>query len=293
MPRFYRRRSFRRNRGGMRYGGRRNRARPSASRATPRTTLAPRHQYVKLKYNGYFKNTNAAVSTSLVCFSLQRPYGPFEPTPSVNETVIQNSEARGYTAYSTLFGKYVVHGVKIVLQCTNAAALPGAMFVLTHPTSAVNAATINSYTYASYPMGHTLPPSGNGEDFICHYKRYVNMNRVFGEIVKKHDSYVHVMDSTDTTNNGLGSFCVAIDTNTSGTHNWKLAVVMTFYMSLLFVNSEVTAPSVQAQVIALSDPITPGTGVGEPATDTRDYTEYMSTGAAHLKETLKRVHDLD
>lgn len=285
MPYGYRRRG---GRFGRRYRSRRRsfrgRRRPSASRAVLRgTTLAPRHQLLKLRtaFNVTADETiTAAYEGFAFMLFLQDPSNPFRAIsgPLFGIPVTDGPTfARGWNAYKNLFNEYCVAGAKVELQATVDRVVATTnnqsfeLLTLANPLSNLTAslvAPLNEWT--SLPLGTRQSVSKN-IGYNTRFKRYYNMNRMFGEIVKKHDKYVHEWPTSGSSPTGSdftsGSLNVALH-NASATGNSysftaTINVKITWYIHAMSVNTEITpsGPSM-AFLKEVSEPMTEM--LGEP-----------------------------
>lgn len=285
----YRRRRFS---GRRRYSRRR---RPSVSRAVlpRRLTMAPRHQYLKLKRQVVFiDSTNLSVgalspvTSGGFAFALQLPGSQladgtanswlrFSRYTSIFDP---STEALGWTAYGSLFSKYVVAGVKIKITCSS---VPYNQAASTWNLENFTGAT----TFSAYNLGDALSPTtyqdvvasplgrvhgvlGRSKPLVI--KRYISLNSLFGEIVKKHDSYVHQWTATPATDpttlaghfrlrwlqggvsTGPGVTMDALPTCTAE---------IVYYIHALWTNTKAVSPEAFAQLKNLS---VAGGHLGEP-----------------------------
>lgn len=300
MARFRRRRLYRRSR---HYGRRR---RPSAARAVSRVTLAPRHQFLKLKCAMQFTNTAFSNDKCIFRFALQHPAFLTQQSTGVTPTEYgyktfmlsgQFPFARGWDAYRHLFQQYCVHAVKIRGRLT-ASALNGVhVSTMVHPglmTTSTN--WVGGGEVGGLPLG--------GQSALCDdsahtIKRYVNMNKLFGESVKKHDRYIHAWDQAGTVPGGTdeywrGFFQVTMTPfqtmfGITPTNFYVMGVfTVTFYISAITVNTNV-APDTLMALQQISEPVTERTALGEPADAIPEQQrQFFSTGVASSSAVLKR-----
>lgn len=260
MPYGYRRRG---GRFGRRYRSRRRsfrgRRRPNVGRAVLRgTTLAPRHQLLKLKssFSAQFTApTSQAYSGAAMCIFLQNPANPFRDLPvgAPLAPLVQDGPtyARGWNAYKNLFTQYCVAGVKIDLAAqVNYDGLTHLFELITlqNPLAQTDPpalpAALNEWS--SLPTG-TRQVISHSSGYPCRFKRYINMNRLFGEVVKKHDKYVHLWPLASLNPGGSdwlnGTFTAAIRDNSSSTAAYNLrctiSVRLTWYIHAMSVNTEI------------------------------------------------------
>lgn len=188
-----------------RYGGRRmyrRSRRPNIARSTlkGRLTMAPRHQYLKLKRVLSFNEDNsvapAAQDQAWVNLWLQAP-NYYTTYTTTNYAADYTFIPVGWEAYNNLFTKFVVAGVKIKMTFCSVGYNRNASSAK-HDTSFYVAINRSAFDIATVPAQiHEVEGGPYGEvhsvtpDKPLTLKRYVNMNSLFGEVVKKHDAYVH------------------------------------------------------------------------------------------------------
>lgn len=284
MPYYKRRRSSRRRR-----YARRSRRRPSVSRAVLRggMTFAPRHQLLKLK--GIYEVADDQMILDVAPLTqnegychipLQRPGGLDALTEYSYGGSLQPNvgfgNATGWDQYASIFQQYVVAGVSVkleVLPCQYKHAVTngdcGAFSVAVGATSLYKGATGLPVDYTGIskaPMSKTYTVDRGRPITI---KRYINMNTLFGEIVKRHDQYVHTWDSAYTAaTNGRGMLMIA--TRSAGTNpaierDWHPTFRITFVYYIHALMSQVN-PSNPIGFAAKA--ITKEGGfLGEPASD--------------------------
>lgn len=278
----YRRRSYRRR------SGRRFRRRPSIGRAVlPRgQTFAPRHQYLKLKKHIDIRDAvqGAVPSTTAVseyfAIPLQRPQdtGSTGIGGGTQYTYSAPSKATGWDAYGNLFQSYVVAGVKVKVSALSLPYEPSRPCAVNNAWNIASTATALNPTQV--PTGYQeVAQSPLGRTGVCDVgrpylmKRYINMNTVFGEVVKKHDAYVHGWtDAYNDATNGRGCLlfnvtCANTGTPATGWHGHlpHLSIELVYYIHAVHTNPDAAPPALMAQLKSISSPTTGG--VGEGTTD--------------------------
>lgn len=277
--RYARRRPYRRRR----YS---RKSRPRVSRAVlgRGMTFAPRHQYLKLKRTFLCEDTAskngsspALANTYLFRVPLQLPgqdnAAMWDP---VRMTMMQSNIARGWDAYGALFERYCIAGVKLKFHCmpnpyNNIAASGsqhGGAVVWTVPTAM-------SYDDANRPSNYGAisdAPLARSHGVVSgtkalSFKRYINMNTLFGEVVKKHDKYVHAWDVLYTNANAkLGHCVIFVDQAHSFGSAFRdfaptVYVEAVYYVHALFTNTAGISPVALEALKAISEP---GGALGEP-----------------------------
>lgn len=312
MPGYYRRRG---GRFGRRYRLRRRsfrRRRPNAARATNRITLVPRHQYLKLKANISWTGKASAVSNaaSNIWLNLQDPggcllhAGTIAGFSTVTLTRLGSTKAYclGWTEYDAFFDSFCVHGVKYRVGARvshSAAALSnnqGAgsnemmMLVTPQQASAVTDLPL-AHLWGSMPLGKAkMINQGTGS-----FRGYVNMNKLFGELVKKHDRYVHKWDPVNDSahvpgepgqdRGFLGFGVYAVGPNSHDIEFYWTAS-LTYYLSAMSINNALT-PSAAMLLKEMSQPVSADTMLGEiNDPDTQARTKAVATGVATTRAGL-------
>lgn len=297
MPRYYgRRRRYSRRRFGMR------RRRPNAARATQRLTLAPRHQYLKLKWNWVGRPTYVGSNDEYShAWGLQTP---FDPTRAASAATWAGgagnmSSVLGWTQYQQLFSKYVVHGVKIkLILSSNAIRNTDQSYnfqILTNVSpedcgfDGPGGLTASIFAdQRARPYARSTIMNGDRQ-FVD--KRYVNMNRLFGEVVRKHDRYVHDWEDAGTTavgNSRPGEYRLFMQDGAGVAHGNGFPVInitMTYYISALYVKSDFLPPLAAALVADASAPLKMQIG---DRTDpvAQEMREGLTTGVAAHKAVI-------
>jgi hypothetical protein len=293
MPYRYKRRR------GSRYGRRYRRRRPNAARATIRGTLAPRHQYLKLKYCNYFvddgtASPNRTVSRQFV-FGIQQPSRPLRdsisPFPADIVEQIANAPCLGWEKYGTIFSRYCVHGVKVKVHISQQSNATDAWHILDTVLPEGNTSTayaLNDIIARPYTRHHIL----NANRTLT-IKRYINNNAVFGEVVKKHDRYVHdwVAGGTVDANTSAGSYVINMfdtDQVTGTSQTPQFNITLTYYISALSINAD---PGVSALMLkSISDPVTSETLIGDqPRPNSQAWQTAQGTGVAQTKQNLSQL----
>lgn len=295
MPGFRRFRSRRMYRG-RRFRRGRRRGHANAARATNRLTLVPRHQYLKLKFQwqGSYTGTAAAGDFKM---ALQNPQCPV-PDAGLVSYMRKSAylHSRGWDEYGALFQRYCVHGVKLSLSSCAQSWLPNvgstaSGFGFMHSCYSTPADYTTGFSDAgSLPLGHASVVQSGG---TFRFKKYINMNSLMGEIVKKHDRYVQNWTAADTVpagNTRIGGFVYNCATQSGGTTNWsgQVNLIATFYISALSVNANLTAPAAEMLKLA-TDPVSESTMLGDYSDPTAaDHQAQLTTGVAVMKGNIKR-----
>lgn len=299
MARFRRRRMFRRSR---HYGRRR---RPSAARAVSRVTLAPRHQFLKLKCAMQVTNVDSTDIYMKLRFPLQHPaYLTQQNTSGIEnsygyQTTMAAGQypfARGWDAYGHLFQQYCVHAVKIRARI-NIDALNGChVSSMVHPGEMHDSSNwISGGEVGGLPLGSQTVI--NDQDTLT-LKRYINLNKLFGESVKKHDRYIHDWDDALTIpppgDYWRGFFQLTVTPFqtlfgvTPSNFYTMVSLTVTFYISAITVNTNV-APDTLFALKQISKPVTSATALGEQADAVPEQQrQFFSTGVAPTSTVLKR-----
>lgn len=268
---------------------RRRRRRASQAYATNRSVLAPRHMYLKLRGNlevfdetlkgASYEPTNNPASTFGVCLQLPQLLSFANNTlPSLRWDTPSAQTVTGWDAYGQLFTQYVVHGVKVkgvvsmpnpfdtsTVGMTKPQWLKGCQFAYTFTafdasvaaSSGSNPRPSNYSEIVDSPYGKFMHLNA-GETRT--FKSYCNMNKLFGEVVKRHDKYVHPWKQTAPTAGTditQGSFIMSCaNMASSGWHYYVPSVTlqMTFYISALSVNTRSEDQVAMAQLRNLSNP---------------------------------------
>lgn len=215
MPRYGRRFGRRRRFGtrSRRYGRRR---RPSAARAVPRSSLAPRQQYLKLKSVTQLtcmlrsrdgENQADAIPIELGLLYSNINYSPFAATPTQtpgNWMGTVPAEPLGYSAYKNLFQEYVMNAVKLRVQVNvnppygtvwynssgpayGPAVVANATYARTYAPFADSEFSNDLTEWAAMPNGRmSLLSAGN----TFRDKMYISMNKLWGTRVKNRDRFV-------------------------------------------------------------------------------------------------------
>lgn len=249
----------------------------NVSRATlkGRLTLAPRHQYLKLKRVYTFRDATIGVgptpgnATQLgtIMIPLQLP-GQSTTILGQYADVSSMQEANGWSAYQNLFQRYVIAGVKVKISGVADPYDWGAPSTWSSSWNVGITRTAFAYDSPGIPANFdqaAISPYGVSgvitRERPLLVKQYINMNSLFGEVVKKHDLYVHDWDSTavtDTTTK-LGNLfiCAATVHANSGTNrDWMPGFVVTcvYYIHALQVQPLGAGAAELAMLKAVSKP---------------------------------------
>lgn len=280
-------RSFGRRR---RYGRRRPR-RANAGRAVPRTTLAPRHQYLKLKSSFVIEAQAPAATVRQVGFQL----GLDSPPDCVRQlfrTQLKSGEdtalPRGWTEYGNIFDQYVVHGCKLRISVSRSVASTAVQdtsigFAARAQSNNVDATTYQS-SLASLPMGgRVFKPN----DRAVVIKRYYNMSRIQGRAVTKFNDYFKQWSDATAT-----SWFSLVTTQQLDTYNdyWYFNIDIVWYVSATAVKVETGVAAATVDLLANRADVSQ---LGEPETPlAADHQRGVNTGVVMHKQNLglKRVY---
>lgn len=308
----YRRRFRRRFR--RRYGGRRRR--PNAARATIRGTLAPRTQLLRLKscftVNSW-DGTAADYNGEAFGIQLQVPSNPYRNTltgaitgTSQGNAIGSAQEvayARGWSAYQNLFNNYCVAGVKIsgsILWETFNNTGNHMNFAFMSSPELSNTTVPAIETWGSLPLGWSTP-GVRANAGLYKFKKYINMNRLFGEVVRRHDQFIH--NWADIGSNPSGSFypagyfgigcyrTLSPDTTWNYAITWNIKIV--WYVHAMSVNTSIVGTVPSAMVAEMTEPMTEATMLGsirDPTTT--DYQQAVGSGVAMTKRGLEAAGQL-
>lgn len=277
------RRGYRRGYGRRRRYGRRSR-RPNAGRAVPRTSFAPRHQYLKLK--SAFQLVAPAQGVGVDTYyriRLNNAYEPQQTFAPAGWTWNGDHAPLGWNAYGSLFQRYVVHGVKVTM-------MPQLELATTKEQFNIN----STITWAVTTDGGTsqvdnnlrrMPISGliqvtPGSNRV--WKRYFNMNRIMGQPVVKYDRYY--LDWGDTV---AGEAFLTFDVNGDIRFTNFLWITMVWYISAVSSNARAGDPAAFSGIKAMTVPFTGGE---QPDPVSADIREAINTGVARNKRALQAVN---
>jgi hypothetical protein len=287
---------------------RRRRSRPSAGRAVPRTTLAPRHQYLKLRatYAIDFAQSSLVDDHHSVQFALQMPYSSLwsasYTTVNPYSVFLRGSDAPlGWTSYQSLFSQYCVHGVKVVtkFQCQHADTC---MYSIVEPdavSTTRNSAPDHPYAPANLSRPGTKVTVGNQSQNWTD-KRYINLNRLFGLSVKKHDAFIHGWKDAGSSDYSydlrkglyqIGFFRINPQKN-DGLSFGNATVTLVYYLSAVNVRAEFLTTTEAAAVKAVSNPLTEDLGSPSTATAT-NYQSMQTTGFAQTSADVAALNAMN
>lgn len=296
----YRRRSYPRR---SRYGRRYRRRRPNAARATPRITFAPRHQYLKLRWNGTYVSgaTIPSHNTACIFIPVQSPGTPLylgtvgDGSGNYFDGSMSFGNPLGWTEYKAIFQKFVVAGFKyrITFAGDNRVVCGACPMPVTLAQMSSSYATISTKPYYRSARGN-----GTNRQYM---KGYVNCNTLNGLVVKKHDDYVHdwtagAASAGTTTPGGVhrtiatggydgNTFGIYAFNTDSSAHRMSCMVDIIWYLHALSTNSAQLTMLEAKQVEAITSPLT--STFGEPSDPgSVDIQQAADTGYAHSRSGL-------
>lgn len=267
-----------------RYSRRRSYGNAARAALKGRLTLAPRHQYLKLKRIYHFRDATVgigapalATTAGFISIPLQLP-GYLVSTTSQYASIATIAEANGWSAYSNLFQRYCVAGVKVKITFTSHP------YLYSRP-AANQPDFLCAVTRSAFPYDSGDLPTDWEDNAVSPYgvtgictrekpltiKQYINMNSLFGEIVKKHDKYVHDWDASpagDPTSK-IGALVVSTSTPSASSGQNRdylpcVTISAVFYIHALQVSPLGVPPVALAQMQAISKP---GGWLGEEGND--------------------------
>jgi len=266
--RFFRRRGF---------GGRRRfvRRRPNAARAVPRTTLAPRHQFLKLKgaanmfciqYSSTSFNFSpfVAISLSSVADWLFSTVTTPVVTPSAGAWYGAFTNLLGFGAYSNLFQEYVLNAAKIRVSYQVKLTQPVNTAVAILSTEGINYPPCTLYrSYA--PFDESDFPSEVTEWAAMPFGRqvmmvndrpvvdkvYVNCNRLWGTRIRNRDRYVRAWadERADVPADARAYYMARVGMPINGSsgnyqgYTIAVSIQVVYYLTAQAVYSKFAAPS--------------------------------------------------
>jgi len=281
------RRSSRRSFGRRRRYGRR---RPSTGRSVPRTTFAPRHQYLKLRMDvdTTAVGSGAQLGYLFVCDRMQESFLNPIQFPAVTTTF-----PLGYTEYGNLFSKYIVHGVKLNLWLRyrsgsankNTLGVGDAYSTLdgtSTPASLVGSAE----GIAAYPLGRfgVVTP-----ERPYRIRRYMNNSKVAGVDVRKFDRFTKLWQLTSTdANTCFVGWTLKTDSLPTG-DSVTFCGTVTYYVSAVAIQQTIGGAAAAAALVEMTDPLKED--FGEPRAPLQtDHGEFLKSGVAHSKRTLEDMN---
>lgn len=286
-----------RRRRSMGYGRRRRfgRRRPSTGRSVPRTTLAPRHQYLKLRAAVNVDYTGDGTQPIRFGMPLDIMKGLVFSVLPINASNTSDVAPLGHTEYGNIFSKYVVHGVKFNLRFIfrfapvndGTRAYNIGICASTTPDGGYKSGSAASL--AAFPLGSMLTVT---RDRPGYYKRYWSCSKVAGRSVSNFSDYIRLWedsaDPDDVTNHVNPKLVLTVRSSTVGINDILLTTgTVTYYVSAVAVKEDISALGAAA-VNALTEP---GVPFGEPdRSDALDYTSAVNTGVAQHKRTLSQLN---
>lgn len=273
------RRRYRRSYGRRRRYGRRQR-RPNASRAVPRTSFAPRHQYLKLKtaFQLVAPSPGAGVTTQYR-LRIDNAYEPEQSSTPVGWVWNGDHAPLGWNAYGSLFQRYVVHGLKVEitpeldLAAGNASENISARLIWAITTESTSSRS--SDALREMPISGMVQVTPGRNQMI---KRYFNMNRIMGQSVAKHDRYYR--DWGDTTS---AEAFLTVEVGGSIQFTNRLYTQLTWYISAVSSNARAGDPAAFA---ALKSMTVPFYGGDQPDPLAEEIQTAISTGVTKNKRAL-------
>lgn len=285
-----------RRRRGMGYGRRRrfNRRRPNTGRSVPRTTFAPRHQYLKLRQAVSFTAIGNGSNGLYFAVALNRPKSSiFDETPAYANA--SEPDPLGWTEYGNIFAKYVVHGVKFNLRTwyeesnvSSTAHEQGNQVSWAFHTTVDGTRLNKSVTQlSSYPLGGTAIVT---IDKPLAFKRYMSCSKVAGRPVAQYSDFINEWNTVGTgTGAAAPKLCLTYATNliSIGTV-LRVTGTMTWYVSAVAIKENIASPAAAVAINALTDP---GVTIGEPSKATAlDHEAFLASGVAQDKRTLSEMN---
>lgn len=263
------------------YGRRRrfSRRRPSTARSVPRTSFAPRHQYLKLRAAFSYANTAGLSSLQPITFNLDRPYQPLTAAP--NWVRSGSIEPLGWNAYGSLFQRYVVHGSKWVAKFHYRATSTTSPLVFQYPLNW--AVSTEATTALTGDDTRSAPISGMlmlKNDNTATFSRYFNNNRIMGQSVTKHDRYYRAWGDVSTAADAYIKF----EPQGTSTEDLYAFFTVTWYISAVSSNSRLADPAAMAQLAAFTTPWTKGPEDPDPAAF--EHQRALDTGVTMNKRAL-------
>lgn len=285
-----------RRRRAMGYGRRRRyaRRRPATGRSVPRTTLAPRHQYLKLRaaVNMVYAGTGTEGIRFGIPLDLMKGV-VFTPLPA---TVANTSDVAplGHTEYGNIFAKYVVHGVKFnlrfLLELSGTAGGTntynfGVCFSTTPDGQYKNGTPAS---LAAFPLGSLVTVTRARPYFM---KRYISTSKVAGRNTSAYSEFIHLWEDsavpTDDQHVNPKLVCTVRSGNIALNDSVQIIGTVTYYVSAVAVKEDISA----LQTVAVNALTDPGVPFGEPdRADALDHDVALNTGVAQHKRTLSELN---
>lgn len=279
MPYPYRR--SRRGYGRRRRYARRSARRPNASRATPRITFAPRHQYLKLKAAWSYYQPSGVQAKAPIMFRLDNPHASVQ---SATGWQIENTQdPLGWDAYSNLFSRYVVHGSKWnirVFYQSGSASVSSWQAMVNWAVQTDSTSTDNNDKLRSMPIGGSFLASTEKPGVL---KRYFNQNRIMGLQVTKYDRFYHEWFDVDGANSHSRLRLVPEISAYAGV---QVQITVTWYVSAVSSNAVAGDP---AAVMALKQFTEPFVDGPEDEPDAAQYSQAINTGFTNSKSALVKA----
>lgn len=279
----YRRSSRRRSYGRRRRYARRVR-RPNAGRAVPRTTFAPRHQYLKLRTAFTLVAPSPGTGTDTwFQLRLDNAYEP-EANSAPAGWVWNGSHAPlGWNAYGSLFQRYVIHGVKVtvlpLVDLASGSTSVNLNQIINWAVTTESGPTELGNGLRQMPISGFLQTTSTGRNPI--FKRYFNLNRIMGQRVAMHDRYYRAWGDT-TSGEAFIRFQVDGDIRLTN----RLTFVMQWYISAVASNARAGDPAAFA---ALQSMTVPFYGGEQPDPLSEAVRQGINTGVTTNKRALSEA----
>lgn len=289
MPLYRARRSYGRRR---RY----NRRRPSTSASVPRSTLAPRHQYLKLRTSFSLQSNPAALGNYGVILSLDNPSDSIKalnvavnlPTAAMVVTPGSslNRVALGYAEYGQIFSRYLVHGCKV---SATVALEPTASSVNNSSAAFIMVPRIDTVPIATeYEMTARLPLTTQHIATFsrpAYIKKYFSCSKIQGRSVKLFNEYYYPWTLPEGTS-GQSSLAIYTEALEAGTR-MVFRFQMTYYMSAIEVKSQFSSATAFAAAEKASLPGAGPTYISDPTH--ADFVSESNSGVPLSTENMRKL----
>lgn len=274
----YARMRRRRGYGRRRRYGRRSR-RPRASRAVPRISLAPRHQYLKLRQSLSIVNTAAGGMTWVM-----RPDVPYRPFGSLTNVTITpgsgvaDTPPLGWSGYGQLFQRYCVHGTKYTAKVLYDQGSSTKTAIATDWAAMTEAVTSGiGYALRRFPVSGIITV---GSTKPTYFKKYLNRNSMMGQNVSKFDRYIFDWNKNDSGELFIQFYTDAVPSGAT----LSFYFTITYYLSALSVNAQGNEPA----LLELTEPGNPLGTVTDGLAE--DHQGVMSGDIAHSSAALRSTN---
>lgn len=291
MPYYKGRRSY----GKRRRYGRRSR-RPAASTAVPRTTLAPRHQYLKLR-TSFAISTNATVTGHygfiLSTDNVGNPVKGLDTYPvapsaaaAANPPATNDRIALGYAEYGNIFRKFLVHGCKlqatVAYQGSSDGVNNACSFVMVPRIDQTNI-TSNFFETSRLPLAtqHVLTYARP-----LYLKRYFSNTKIQGRSVKLFNEYYYPWTLPVNTTDGQSSVHFQTEEVEIGS-TLTFRFVLTYYVSALEIKSQFSSVAAAEAVVKAT---LPGAGYSADQDPTHaDFVQDSVTGVPLSTVNMRKL----